>query len=53
MAHALRPLVREMFGDGIISTINFKLDIKRVDDPEGGSRAVITPDGKYLPTKPF
>ena len=36
-----------------ISAINFKLDIKKVDDPEGGSRAVITLDGKYLPTKPF
>jgi Cyanate lyase C-terminal domain len=32
---------------------NFKLDIKKVDDPEGGSRAVITLDGKYLPTKSF
>jgi cyanate lyase len=49
----LKALVHEMFGDGIISAINFKLDIKKVDDPEGGSRAVITLDGKYLPTKPF
>ena len=38
---------------GIISAINFKLDIKKVPDPEGGERAVITLDGKYLPTKPF
>lgn len=49
----LKALVHEKFGDGIISAINFKLDIKRVEDPEGGSRAVITLDGKYLPTKPF
>lgn len=49
----LKALVHEKFGDGIISAINFKLDIKKVDDPEGGSRAVITLDGKYLPTKPF
>jgi cyanate lyase len=49
----LKALVHEQFGDGIISAINFKLDIKKVDDPEGGSRAVITLDGKYLPTKPF
>ncbi|WP_266171210.1 cyanase [Dyella subtropica] len=49
----LKALVHEKFGDGIISAINFKLDIKKVDDPEGGSRAVITMDGKYLPTKPF
>ncbi len=49
----LKALVHEQFGDGIISAINFKLDIKKVDDPEGGSRAVITLDGKYLPTRPF
>ncbi|AIO27587.1 MULTISPECIES: cyanase [Burkholderia] len=49
----LKALVHEKFGDGIISAINFRLDVKKVDDPEGGSRAVITLDGKYLPTKPF
>lgn len=49
----LKALVHEEFGDGIISAINFKLDIKKVEDPDGGSRAVITLDGKYLPTKPF
>ena len=49
----LKALVHEQFGDGIISAINFKLDIKKVEDPDGGSRAVITVDGKYLPTKPF
>ena len=49
----LKALVHEQFGDGIISAINFKLDIKKVADPEGGERAVITLDGKYLPTKPF
>ncbi|CAI1568791.1 Cyanate hydratase [Serratia fonticola] len=49
----LRALVHEQFGDGVISAINFKLDIKKVQDPDGGERAVITLDGKYLPTKPF
>ncbi|CAD6508954.1 cyanase [Candidatus Profftia tarda] len=49
----LKALVHEQFGDGIISAINFKMDIKKVKDPEGGSRAVITMDGKYLPSKPF
>ncbi|WP_369147289.1 cyanase [Streptomyces sp. R44] len=49
----LKELVHEQFGDGIISAINFKLDVKKVADPEGGERAVITLDGKYLPTKPF
>lgn len=49
----LKMLVHEELGDGIISAINFKLDLKRVDDPEGGSRAVITLDGKFLPNKPY
>ena len=49
----LQVLVHEQLGDGIISAINFKLDVKKVADPEGGERAVITLDGKYLPTKPF
>ncbi|MFZ4833043.1 cyanase [Rouxiella sp. Mn2063] len=49
----LKALVHEQFGDGIISAINFKLNIDKVPDPEGGHRAVITLDGKYLPTKPF
>ena len=49
----LKALVHEQFGDGIISAINFKLDIKKIEDPDSGSRAVITLDGKYLPTKPF
>jgi cyanate lyase len=49
----LKSLVHEKFGDGIISAINFRLDIKNVEDPEGGSRAVITLDGKFLPVKPY
>jgi len=49
----LKALVHEKFGDGIISAINFKLDIQKVPDPEGGDRAVITLNGKYLPTRPF
>ncbi|GIU44284.1 cyanase [Shewanella algidipiscicola] len=49
----LKALVHEQFGDGIISAINFKMDIKKVEDAEGGSRAVITLDGKFLPYKPF
>src|ERR1700694_5897764 len=47
----LKALVHEQFGDGVISAINFKLDVKKVPDPEGGERAVITLDGKYLPTR--
>ncbi|WP_030860895.1 cyanase [Streptomyces sp. NRRL F-2747] len=49
----LKALVHEQLGDGIISAINFRLDVKKVADPDGGERAVITLDGKYLPTKPF
>ncbi|WP_327295075.1 MULTISPECIES: cyanase [unclassified Streptomyces] len=49
----LKALIHEQFGDGIISAINFRLDVRKVADPEGGERAVITLDGKYLPTRPF
>src|SRR5260370_35464466 len=49
----LKAFIHEQFGDGIISAINFKLDIKKVDDPEGGSRAVITLNGKFLPVRPW
>ena len=49
----LKALVHEKLGDGILSAINFKLDFKVIDDPEGGKRAVITLNSKYLPTKPF
>ncbi|KJY16342.1 MULTISPECIES: cyanase [Streptomyces] len=49
----LKALVHEQFGDGIVSAINFRLDVRKVTDPEGGERAVITLDGKYLPTRPF
>jgi cyanate lyase len=49
----LKALVHEQFGDGIISAINFKLNMRKVEDPEGGHRAVITLDGKFLPLRPF
>ncbi|CPR81514.1 cyanase [Mycobacteroides abscessus] len=49
----LKALIHEQFGDGIISAINFKLDVRKVPDPDGGYRAVVTLDGKYLPTVPF
>jgi cyanate lyase len=49
----LKALIHEQFGDGIMSAINFKLSLAKVADPEGGERAVITLDGKYLPFKPF
>ncbi|HAT32124.1 MAG TPA: cyanase [Janthinobacterium sp.] len=49
----LKALVHEQFGDGIISAIDFKIDLKKVEDANGDVRAVITLDGKFLPYKPF
>jgi cyanate lyase len=44
----IKELIHEQFGDGIMSAINFRLDIKRVPDP-AGDRVVVTLDGKFLP----
>lgn len=49
----LKVLVYEKFGDGIISAINFKFDVKKVVDLEGGECVVIILDGKYLSIKLF
>ncbi|WP_338073842.1 cyanase [Kineococcus siccus] len=45
---AIKALVHEEFGDGIMSAINFRLDVARRADPEG-DRVVLTLDGKFLP----
>lgn len=44
----ISELVREEFGDGIVSAIDFELDLRRVEDPKG-DRVVITLNGKFLP----
>lgn len=44
---AIKELIHEEFGDGIMSAINFKVDIQRREDP-AGYRVVITLDGKFL-----
>ncbi|MEU0970987.1 cyanase [Streptomyces sp. NPDC005917] len=44
----IKELIHEHCGDGIMSAINFRLDVERVPDPDG-DRVVITLDGKYLP----
>lgn len=44
---ALKELIHEEFGDGIMSAINFKIDIARRPDPDG-DRVVVTFDGKFL-----
>lgn len=44
---AIKELIHEEFGDGIMSAINFKVDVARREDPNG-DRVVITLDGKFL-----
>lgn len=45
---ALKELIHEDFGDGIMSAINFSVDIQRKSHP-AGDRVVVTFDGKFLP----
>ncbi|MEU0283203.1 cyanase [Streptomyces sp. NPDC088147] len=47
---ALKELIHEEFGDGIMSAINFRVDIARRPDPDG-DRVVVTFDGKFLDYK--
>jgi cyanate lyase len=44
----LKALIHEMFGDGIMSAIDFELDIQRKEDPKG-DRVIVTMNGKFLP----
>jgi cyanate lyase len=44
----IKALIHEEFGDGIMSAINFGLNVERVEDPEG-DRVRITCEGKFLP----
>ncbi len=46
----IKALIHEEFGDGIMSAINFKMNIEKVEDPEG-DRVRITYEGKFLPYK--
>lgn len=45
---ALKELIHEQFGDGIMSAINFSVDVQRKSHP-AGDRVVVTFDGKFLP----
>jgi cyanate lyase len=47
---ALKVLIEEEFGDGIMSAIDFDLAIERQPDPKG-DRVKITMSGKFLPYK--
>lgn len=45
---ALKELIHEEFGDGIMSAINFSVSFAKHEDPQG-DRVVVTFDGKFLP----
>ena len=44
----IKALIHEEFGDGIMSAIDFEMQIERVADPKG-DRVKITYNGKFLP----
>jgi cyanate lyase len=44
---AIKELIHEQFGDGIMSAINFSVNIEKKPHP-GGDRVVVTLDGKFL-----
>jgi cyanate lyase len=45
---AIKAVIHEKFGDGIMSAIDFEMDIERVPDPKG-DRVQLTFNGKFLP----
>jgi len=47
---SIKEVVHEKFGDGIMSAIDFTLDVDKVEDPKG-DRVQITMTGKFLPYK--
>ena len=47
---AIKQLIHEDFGDGIMSAISFNADVTR-EESEDGPRVRITFDGKFLPYK--
>lgn len=46
----LKEIIHEKFGDGIMSAIDFTLDVQKQVDPKG-DRVVVTMNGKFLPYK--
>ena len=48
----LKAVINEKFGDGIMSAIDFTMDIDRVEN-ENGDRVKITMEGKFLPFKKY
>jgi cyanate lyase len=48
----LKELIHEEFGDGIMSAIDFEMDLTREPDPKG-DRVKIVMSGKFLPYKTY
>ena len=48
----IKELIHEEFGDGIMSAIDFSLNISREADPKG-DRVKVVMSGKFLPYKTF
>lgn len=46
----LKEVIQEKFGDGIMSAIDFSMDVDKQEDPKG-DRVVLTLNGKFLPYK--
>ena len=44
----LKTIIHEKFGDGIMSAIDFILEVKKEENPKG-DRVVVTMNGKFLP----
>ncbi|MCQ8278340.1 cyanase [Acetobacteraceae bacterium KSS8] len=47
-----KALIHEEFGDGIMSAIDFRMDLQREPDPNG-DRVAITMSGKFLPYRSY
>lgn len=47
-----KALIHEEFGDGIMSAIDFDMDLQRLSDTKG-DRVKITMSGKFLPYKSY
>jgi cyanate lyase len=47
-----KELIQEEFGDGIMSAIDFDMQIERLPDPKG-DRVKITMSGKFLPYREY
>ena len=50
---SLREMANEMFGDGIMSAIDFTVDMEKVTGSQGETRCKITLNGKWLEYKSF